>query len=195
MSRGLGQGELMQAAPPRKLIVPAGHTCWWGVDPSTVRLALAVIDANCVRSVTQVVFPPWEGGERLAAIWRRTSKLAFGAAEEFPPGVIAVEQPSGKQENPNLSYACGVALGALHQGVLEATAHTIRTETVASSQWKAVACGKGNLYKPKGKLVRLEEYAVLRWARELGYKGVSWDEADAMGVAEWARRTFALEVR
>ena len=40
-----------------------------------------------------------------------------------------------------------------------------------------------------------ERYGVLRWARENGYTGSSWDEADALGIAEAGRRLVTLEAR
>jgi hypothetical protein len=199
MSRGLGQGELLEPAPPRKLLVPEEHVFHWGVDPSTLRVALAVASElplrhlRVGRAVCQVPFRQTQGGERLATIWWETRRLAATWARSWPPGVVAFEQPSGKQQNLELSYACGVIMGAVFAGVLDATHHRVRTATVTSSEWKAVACGKGNIYKPK--LTAREEYGVLTWARAQGYEGRSWDEADAMGVAEWARRTFALEER
>jgi hypothetical protein len=35
----------------------------------------------------------------------------------------------------------------------------------------------------------------MKWARLNGYTGASWDEADALGIAEAARRDTALEER
>jgi hypothetical protein len=52
---------------------------------------------------------------------------------------------------------------------------------------------RGNLYKPKRG--HTFEYGVLTWARQNGYAGCSWDEADAWGIAEAARREVALEER
>lgn len=199
MSRGLGQGELLEAAPTRRLLVRAEHTSWWGCDPSTFRVALATVDAEGRRGVSSVPFGRADGGERLADIWRLTFLLARETAEMLPPGVIVVEQPSGKQANPALSYATGVIMGALFAGARRATEVSTVVETVPSSRWKAIACGNGALYKPKRVRGRsappLEEYGVFRWAQDLGYTGRSWDEVDALGVADYARRTFALEVR
>jgi hypothetical protein len=179
--------------------VPAGHASWWGVDPSSWRVALATVDAEAGRGVATVPFPRLEGGAQLAAIWRLTFLLAQETALLLQPGVVVVEQPSGKQANPTLSYATGVIMGALHAGVERATGRGVVLETVPSSRWKAVACGDGALWKPKRLRGRPapapEAYGVLRWAQAAGYRGRSWDESDAWGVAEYARRTFALEER
>lgn len=200
MSRGLGQTELLEVAPSRRLLVRPEHVNWWGVDPSTWRVALATIDAEGRRGVTVASFSRRGiGGERLADIWRVTATLARETALMLPPGVIVIEQPSGKQANPELSYATGAIMGALFAGVCRATDVAVVVETVPSSRWKAVACGNGALYKPRRERGRPppapEEYGVLRWARTEGYTGSSWDDADAMGVAEYARRTFCLEER
>jgi hypothetical protein len=111
----------------------------------------------------------------------------------FPlPGLVLVEQPSGKMENPNLSYAVGVIQAALYDGLYSALGRAVRIETCTSGWWKKRACGRGNLYKPKS---RNDEYRVLTWARQNGYAGYSWDECDAWGIAEAARREVALEER
>jgi hypothetical protein len=188
MSRGLGQTELLEVAPSRKLIVRHGHTAWWGVDPSTVRVSIATVGFDGSRGISTVGIPQEGGPGRLSSILACTRRMARELALLEEPGVIVVEQPSGKTPNPQLVYAVGVVQAAL----LEACA-PVRLETVASSRWKAVACGKGNIYKPKRN--DTAEYGVLSWARTLGYAGSSWDEADAWGVAEYARRTFALEER
>jgi hypothetical protein len=73
-------------------------------------------------------------------------------------------------------------------------------ETTASAHWKKVATGHGrwNKTKPhptkKGKTVKLalEEYGVMKWARANGYTGPSWDDADAWGIAEAARRDVEI---
>jgi hypothetical protein len=190
VSRGLGQTELLEVAPSRRLIVREGHTAWWGVDPSTLRVSIATISSDGSRGVSTVGIPTAEGPARLATILSHTRGLAreLSLAEVEEPGVIVVEQPSGRTPNPQLVYAVGVVIAAL----VEACAPTV-VETVASSRWKAVACGKGNIYKPRSKADG--EYGVLTWARTVGYTGDSFDECDAYGVAEYARRTFALEER
>jgi hypothetical protein len=68
----------------------------------------------------------------------------------------------------------------------------VRIETCTSSWWKKRGCGWGAIYKPKRVT---EEYGVLTWARQNGYEGASWDEADAWGIAEAARREVALDER
>lgn len=193
-----GQAALFDAPPLRRLQHAPGEG-WWGVDPGSSRIALAtihrapgnpelIIRNGCVRSVAQR-----EGGERLATLYNAAQELAGEWAELVPVGVVAVEQPSGKQPNPALSYATGAIIAGLWSGLALAFAGAIHVEMVASSKWKAVACGYGGIRKPKP--TSKDRYGVLTWAQSVGYQGSSWDEADAWGVAEYARKTFALEVR
>lgn len=195
MTRALGQGELLEAGKPRRLIVPPAHGAWFGVDPSTVRVAIASVTGEGRRGVSVASFPSLEGPARLGVIYRETRLLARSVADAVGmPGVVACEQPSGQTPNPNLVYAVGVVLAAL-VGELGGAC----VVTVPSSTWKSVACGNGAIYKPKrvkgGVAPVAEDYGVLRWARGLGYVGSSWDAADAWGVCEWARRTFELVER
>lgn len=183
----VGQLELMTPPPRRKIIVPPGHTAVWGVDPSTRRIAVAGVEVSGIRWVQTTPFMQLGGASRLAEIHGETLVFALGQREASHPGLIFVEQPSGKVDNPNLLYAVGVVQAALAEACPKAT-----VETVTSSWWKARACGKGNIYKPKH---RGDEYGVLTWARENGYVGSSWDEADAWGIAEAARREVLLEER
>jgi hypothetical protein len=188
----LEQQELMEPAPSRRIIVPKGHGAWYGVDPSTLRLSAAFVTREGARGVSTVPFPRAEGPERLAVIYTHTRQFWWRAMQAgWPaPGLVMVEQPSGKMENPNLSYAVGVILAATWAAmdVFDGAA----VETCTSSWWKKRACGRGDIYKPKK---RAEDYGVVTWARANGYTGLSWDEADAWAIAEAARRTVALEER
>jgi hypothetical protein len=196
----LAQQELVEPAPVRRLIVPRGHTAYWGVDGSTVRLSVAYVTPEGARGVRTVPFARADGPARLSEIYRETRLFALHRDDaqmrgDLPvPGLVLVEQPSGTMENPNLSYAVGVIQAALYDGLYSALGRAVRIETCTSGHWKKVACGRGNLYKPKT-LTGAEPYGVLTWARQNGYAGSSWDEADAWGIAEAARREVALEER
>jgi hypothetical protein len=199
----LAQQELVEV-PPRRMVVPAGHTAWWGVDPSTQRIAVAGVatryDGSLDRWVGCRPFRPSAGPQRLSEVYRVTRDYVVSMATCCPwPGVVFIEQPSGKFENPELSYAVGVTIAAVFNALATETGVPPHIETVTSSSWKKRACGRGNLYKPtKEKLGRaptFEDYPVAVWARENGYQGSSFDECDAWGIAEAARRTVALEVR
>jgi hypothetical protein len=193
----LGQQELLPAEPRRRLIVPDGHTAWWGVDPSTKRVAIAgVVDGDhaYTRWAKTASFPALDGAERLSAIYSETRRLVEGVATCCPwPGVVVVEQPGGKSINWPLYLSVGVIVLAVHDGLYEVTDRHVKVELVAPATWKKRACGRGDIYKPKVGDTR--EYGVLTWARENGYTGNSYDEADAMGIAEAARREVLLEVR
>jgi Holliday junction resolvasome RuvABC endonuclease subunit len=183
----LGQTQPLDPPPTRKLIVPSGAGAWWGVDPGSARVAIATVASDGLRGVSMASFPRLEGGERLDAIYRETAHLAAEIASMVPPGVIVVEQPSGAQPNPALSYAVGATMAGLWAGTHAAVV------TVSSSTWKKVSTGSGAAYKPKDG--KIEKYAVYQWARTVGYTGRSFDEADAYGLAEYARLTYALEQR
>jgi hypothetical protein len=188
MSTMLLQQELMEPEPQRRLIVREGMTAHWGVDPSTLRVAIA-----CGNRVMTQSFPRTEGLARLSDIYDATLEFVTDLLIVWPaPGFVLVEQPSGKTINLELTYAVGVIICAVQQA-LEERVGGVRVETVVSSSWKRLACGRGNLYKPKKG--DDWEYGVLLWARENGYEGSSWDEADALGIAEAARRTVTLEAR
>jgi hypothetical protein len=200
----LAQQELLEAPPRRRLIVPAGHVAHWGVDPSSQRIALAgvlrVPDGSLARWVRSVPFVAGEGGQRLSGVYAETRRFVEACAVAAPwPGVVWVEQPSGRMTIHALEYAVGVIQAAVFDALEAVTGSLVRVETVPSASWKLAACGRGNLYKPtKAKLGRspvFEDYGVARWARTVGYEGWSYDEADALGVAEAARREVALEQR
>jgi hypothetical protein len=167
---------------------------WWGVDPSTLRVAIASVSPEGRHGVSTRSFPTRTGGRRLAVILYETRLLARSLIDAGEvPGVIVVEQPSGKVQNLQLVYAVGVITAAVAEAAPSAA-----VKTVVSSRWKSIACGKGDIYKPKREKGRPppapEGYGVLRWARDtFGYAGSSWDAADALGVANYAWRTYAIE--
>jgi hypothetical protein len=185
----------------RRIIVPAGHSAWWGADVSVSRLALAYASCEGAHGARTVLFADLKGGARLAHIWAETGLLVAEAVRDgWPlPGLVWVEQPSGAQPNPQLSYVTGAIQGAVFAGVQRVTGRPVRVETVSSASWKKTSCGYGAIYKPTkkklGRAPRFEDYGVARWAAGLGYGGASWDECDALGIAEAARRTVALEER
>lgn len=184
---------MFEAPPTRKLIVPKGVSAWWGVDPGTRRVAIASISREGERRGWEVPIPALDGGERLAAIFMLTSMALRELLQErwdLLPGVVLVEQPSGAQANPSLSYATGAIMAAVSSVV---GAFGAKVETVPSGKWKKLVCGHGGIKKPKPN--SSVEYPVLGWARGMGYSGVSWDVADAWAIAEYARRTFVLEQR
>jgi hypothetical protein len=192
----LGQQELLTPAPQRRLIVAPGCDAHWGVDTSVARVAIAWVHGGR-RDVVTLSLPKREGGERLAyafEVLRDEVRDLLLTSDDLPaPGLVFVEQPSGKQPNLPLTYMVGIVQGAIYAGVVLAGAPGPRVETCTSSWWKKRACGRGNIYKPK--LTDTREYGVLAWARQNGYVGSSWDEADAWGIAEAARREVLLEVR
>ena len=183
------QQELLVPEPQRKIIVRRGMTAHWGVDPSTQRIAISAM--GCVSSHS---FPRTDGLARLADIYDSTVDFAKDMASSFPPGFILVEQPSGQSPNLELVYAVGVIIAALHEA-----AEGVRIETMPPMSWKKLATGRGNLSKTDPETKKpwkdRERYGVMRWARQNGYGGSSWDEADALGIAEAARRLVTLESR
>jgi hypothetical protein len=193
MSTGmLGQQELMAPPRRRKLAVVAGHEAWWGIDPSTQRIALAGVDKRGVWS-RELPFAPHDGAERLHGIYEATRKMVVSVATCVPwPGVVWVEQASGSSRNLPLEYAVGVIQAAVFAGLLDVCGRAVKVETVASASWKKIACGRGNIYKPKRG--DAHEYEVLSWARANGYEGRSWDQADARGIAVAASREIELQV-
>ncbi len=203
----ISQQELFEAPARSRIIVHDGCTAWWGVDGSTKRVAIGAVTGEppeLHRIVRSAAFTTSDGAVRLSDIYRETRDLAGALAARCPPGLILVEQPSGSAQavNHELEYAIGVIQAAVYDGVYSALGHAVRQDTVVSSWWKLRACGKGNVYKTakdpqtgRKKLLPLEEYAVMQWARLAGYTGHSWDEADALAIAEAGRREHALEQR
>jgi len=202
----LGQQELLTPAPRRRLIVQEGRTAWWGVDSSTLRVAIAGVAVGAEGYVSRWVrtesFPPLQGPARLSAIYRLTfARVQSLATCVTWPGVVFIEQPSGSNQEVNLPliYAVGVIQAAVHDALVDVTGAAPEFDYCTASWWKKRACGRGNLYKPTkkklGRMPAFEDYGVAVWARENGYTGSSWDEADAWGIAEAARREVLLEVR
>lgn len=201
----LGQQELLEAPPRRRLIVRKGRGAHWGVDPSSVRVALAGVSRDSAGSLgswaRMASFAALDGPERLSEIYAETRRLTVSVATCCPwPGVVWFEQPSGANVNHPLEFATGVIQAAVYDGLVEVMGSAPHMELVPSSSWKLAACGYGAIYKPtKKKLGRtpvFEDYGVAVWAREqMGYRGNSWDECDALGVAEAARREIALDER
>jgi hypothetical protein len=200
----LGQQELVAPAPVRRLVVPAGHGAWWGADWSTLRLALAFVDGEGRRGVATAPFAPVAGAGRLDEIYAQTRSFVWRLMQAgWPaPGILMGEQPSGSNQQVNLSliYAVGAMQAALYASLRDCFSGVpVHMETCVAAHWKLVACGRGNIYKPTrkrlGRAPVFEDYGVAVWARANGYAGSSWDEADALGIAVAASREIALEQR
>jgi hypothetical protein len=175
----------------KRLIVRPGKRAWWGVDPSTKRVAIAYVTPDGERGSVIRSLPTLAGAERLEAIRTATVELCESLRQsELEPGVIVVEEPAGfgKRPNPELAYAAGAVLCGLVVG-----APFTHVEFVASARWKLQVCGYGAIAKPKPTEKR--RYEVLEWAQREGYEGTSWDEADAWAIAEYAHDAYELDER
>lgn len=198
------QQELIELPPDRAVVLPLSVrpvAGWWGVDVSTGRYNIGYVDQQGNRGVHSVRLGDANDnvGERLNRFARQARTLIETMLDEGcpPPGVALVEQPSGAHVMPIMWYASGVAALAIYEVVHVRLGYVPRVETIPPSRWKLKAVGRGNISKPKrakGAPPRpLEDYPVWRWARTLGLPGdASWDDADAYGIAEAARRTIAI---
>lgn len=201
MTGKVGQTEMFEAPPTRRVIVPEGRGAWWGVDPSSLRCAIATIAADGLKGVELASFPNVDGPLRLSLIYAETRKLAATIAGLVAPGIVLIEQPSGKFQNLELVYAVGATMAGVYDGVLAACGSPARFESKTSQWWKKRSFGRGDVYKPNKKTLGRapvpEDYAGLTWAWNAGMPRAinSWDAADAWGMAEAMRRDVALEQR
>lgn len=192
----LGQQPLLDA-PSRALSVPCGHLAHAGADLGTTRLALARIGPDGRRDCLTVPFPSLKGAHRLSEIHARTrSATSLWAASGPRIGVLMTEQPSGGKQAVNLPLimAAGVILAGLFDGLHDAYGLPVEIVMTTSAHWKKVACGSGAIRKP-GKGASQADYQVFRWALDEGWLPLDWNEADAAGMAECARREIALVER
>jgi hypothetical protein len=188
----LAQQELLPPEP-RKTIVSEARA-WWGVDPGTKRVAIGSVTEDGERAWASREIPKGlVGAERLRAIFRATYDLAASSTmfEDSPmptPGYVLVEQPGGEHRNYPLFYAVGVTIAAIADAF-----PGVQVDVVPPATWKKEACGRGDIYKPKASMRAAgAKYGVLVWANDNGYDGSSWDEADALAIAEAARRRVAI---
>lgn len=181
----LTQQRLLEPEPTRTVRAAegAGH---WGVDPSTLRLAIAWRTEDEIGARTRS-YTRTAGPRRLAFIYAETVQFVLGVAGWVWPGYVLFEQPSGEHPNLNLVYAAGAqqaaVYAALHRCAQASGWPVPEIEVVPSATWKSVGIGQG------WKRLKKADGDILRLAREDGYSGDSLDEADAHYMAKAARRT------
>lgn len=91
--------------------------------------------------------------------------------QEWLPEVVVVELPIGFANSPSLMQACGVTMAALYS----ATGAIVDTAT--PTEWKAPGVGHGAAGKE----------LIAQRATERGFEFNNQDEADAFGIAWFAR--------
>jgi hypothetical protein len=200
----LAQQELIEVAPERHVVVPSALrdvVGWWGIDVSTRRYNVGYVTQSMDRGVHSVRLGEANDnvGERLTRFARQLRLLLQTMLGEgiAPPAVVFVEHPAGKNVEPVLWYAVGTATQVAYETIADSYGYVPRVETIPPSSWKLKAVGRGNLPKPKRERGKprpeLDAYPVWRWARTLGLaENASWDDADAYGIAEAARRTIGI---
>jgi len=144
----------------------------WGVDPSTKRVVVVAVKGTQWAWVETNIPPLMRGQshpDRLPWVRDKTMIAATSMLLEHPPKLIVVEQPSGHFQNPPLLYTVGVVL----LGLRDVSNAPILTEPPSHWKKRTLGKGKGNAKKPE----------IMAWAKECGYKGVTQDVADALGIA------------
>lgn len=174
MARPLAMGDALpglgEVLPPRSVEL---DDFVWGIDPSTLRVACAVVRRG-LEGWDTLSLPKGDLVPRLAGSHSVLARWFVELAERWPPAVVWIEEPFGHgraKVHPNSERTFGVVLAALSFGVGRGTP----VEFVSPSSWKAGAMGKGNGFATKDR--------VMSWARAGGYSGALEDEADAVGIA------------
>lgn len=210
------QAGLFEPEPPNRLVAPEADG-WWGIDTATSHYVIGTVDRE-LRRRSHLVLNGGIGpcnGERIARYESQLRQLILAMLDDGcpVPGIVWVEQASGQHPKPELVYAVGAAVGTTYRVLRDVLERPVRVETVPSATWKSkLAPGAGGWYKTarvegrkSPRPLPLEEYKVLQWARANGYDEtptivrddgrtvpVAWDHADGRGIAEGARKTYAL---
>lgn len=146
----------------------------WGMDVSTRRLAVAIVDADGWEDVDTLEYGKTEpGAQRLSRIFHTTAAYVGRLAVDHPPVCVWVEQPTGRHPAPTLVHAVGVVMAATYSALSELYPFPVSVLGIGVSEWKAVTVGRGNASKQD----------IAAWAAGIGYDGTSQDEADAIGIA------------
>jgi len=162
--------------------VPNPRGTVWGIDPSTRRVAVGVIEPDDYPGhdeprvhVHTLSMPTGHFAHRLAH--GHANLLAWlprVAARYGTPISVLVEEPMGatmSRVHPSSQRALGVLLSAL-----SATLPRTEIDLCVPGTWKARSVGHG----------RASKTDVMNWAiSSCGYGGDLQDEADALGIA-WA---------
>lgn len=161
----------------------------WGIDPSTRRVALAVVlPAGGFVHRTLELGPGVVDPHKLAYA-RATMHAWFSSlAEEYDPGWLWVEEPfgggGGKGRRSNVPPQSQWMLAMVMEAAYSATGAV--ANLLQPAVWKA-ECGVGG---------HARKARILEWARGLGYLGscdlclpdgsckgsLAHDEADALGI-------------
>lgn len=177
----------------------------WGLDISTRRIALAIVQGRGAELRPEVGWFSLEveqhggGARRLAWLLEALPPWVRRYADVAPPAAVLAEQPYGQgksRPHPQSYYVVGIVLAVLATEFPNAP-----VENVTPGEWKAEALGlgKGAARKP----------TILRWANDaVAYTGEcpkcnaagdakcdnacrAHDEADALGVATSAAIRWA----
>lgn len=182
----------------RHVVLTEGGRCWWGVDPSSHGVSVAWRAPSGNAGVLTVPILKSEGAHRLGLLHEAGVRAARDLADAAWPGIVVVEAPlqTSRRGTTDLVMAAGALRAGLWLGLAAEQAHRVRFEDVVASTWKRDVCGYGGIKKPKPAEVKAGAvYQVLAWARQDGYVGDSWDEADAWAIAAWGEQTFELRPR
>lgn len=175
--------------PPRSLRTLT-DPCW-GIDPSSLRVSLAVVPAGAGEVVVMTRSLP-KASMGLSRWYAESHAVLVPWLEEmaarFPPGLVLLEEPfsHGKSHvHPTSNRMLGVLLAALGRAL---GSPVELVELIGPQSWKARALGKGHGHAKKDE--------VMAWARDAaGYQGELQDEADAIGIATAAALQWDAVVR
>lgn len=163
----------------------------WGIDPSTLRVSVAVRHGIGALPYTKslpgragyqddVSREAWWHAEVLREL---TAWLKDLARTQGAPAQVRLEEPFGGSDKPGRSgkiikprpsshRAFGVVLAAIGLALPD-----VPVSFVGPTTWKARALGQGHGFAKKPE--------IMSWAcRTFGYIGGLEDEADALGIAE-----------
>lgn len=175
--------------PPRSLT--ALRDACWGLDPSSLRVSLAVVSPGGLVDVETRSLPKSSMG---LSRWYAESYATLvpwltARAAERTPGLVLLEEPfsHGKSHvHPTSNRMLGVLLAALGRALAPQRVELV--ELIGPQSWKARALGKGHGHAKKDE--------ILSWARAAaGYGGELQDEADAIGIATAAALQWDARVR
>lgn len=163
--------------PPRSLI--GLRDAVWGIDPSSLRISLAVVEAGAkeVHVDTRSLPKSTMGLSR----WYAEAHAVLlpwlvDMAERHPPALVLLEEPfsHGKTHvHPTSNRMLGVLLAALGRAL---GSPVELVELIGPQSWKAQALGAGHGHAQKPE--------IMEWAwSAAGYRGCLQDEADAIGIA------------